>query len=85
MLSNFNIKKKMFNLHKRHITKELEKTKNNFLSDNHTIDFFLSVAAIIFLLVTILAMFIICKHTKLKSLVTSLVLQQIRKVGAVTK
>ena len=28
---------------------------------------------------------IICKHTKLKSLVTNLALQQIREVGVVTK
>ena len=30
-------------------------------------------------------MYIICKHTKLKSLVTSLPLQQIREVGVVAK
>ena len=30
-------------------------------------------------------MHIICKHTKLKSLVTSLALQQIREVGTVAK
>ena len=36
-------------------------------------------------MVTVVVSFIICKHTKLKSLVTSLALQQIREVGAVTK
>ena len=30
-------------------------------------------------------MYIICRHTKLKSLATSLALQQIREVGAVAK
>ena len=34
-------------------------------------------------MVTLVVMFIICKHTKLKSLVTSLALQQIKEVGAV--
>ena len=53
--------------------------------DNHIIDIFLFVAAIISLLVTIVVLFIICKHTMLKSLVTSLALQQIRKVGTATK
>ena len=32
-----------------------------------------------------MAMYIPCKHTKLKSVVTSLALQQIKEVGAVTK
>ena len=36
-------------------------------------------------LVTIVVLFIICKHTKFKLLVTNLALQQIREVGTVTK
>ena len=49
------------------------------------VDVFLFVTANISLLVTAVVLFIICKHTKLKSLVTSLALQQIREVGTVTK
>ena len=45
----------------------------------------MSVAAMISLLATIVVLFIICNHTKLTSLVTSLALQQIREVGAGTK
>ena len=58
--------------------------KNSFLT-NYTIDVFLFVTAIISLVVTSKVMYIICRHTKLKSLVTSPALQQIRKVGIVAK
>ena len=36
-------------------------------------------------MVSLVVLFIICKHTKLKSLVPSLALQQIKEPGAVTK
>ena len=48
-------------------------------------DVFLFVTSIISLVVTSIVLFIICKHTKLKSLVTSLALQQLGEVDAVTK
>ena len=47
-------------------------------------DVFLFVAAIISLLVTNLAIYLLCKQKKLRMLVASLVLQQVREVGAVT-
>ena len=46
---------------------------------------FLFVTAIISLVVTSVVMYIICKHLKLKSLVTSLALQQIRELGLLAK
>ena len=51
----------------------------------NTIDISLFVTSIISLVVTSIVMYIILKHTKLKSLVTSPVLQQLREVGAVAK
>ena len=42
--------------------------------------FFLFVTAIISLLVTTLVMYILCKHKKLKTLVASLALQQIKEI-----
>ena len=47
--------------------------------------FFSVVTAIILLLVTTVALLIMCKHAKLKLFITSLALQHIREVGAVTK
>ena len=48
--------------------------KNSFF-DNYTIDIFLFVTAIVSLVFTLMVMYIVCKHAKLKSLVTSLALQ----------
>ena len=55
--------------------------KKNLFFEYHTLDVFLFVAAI----VTIVVLFIIWKHIKLKSLVTSLAFKQTREVGTVTK
>ena len=73
-------KQKIFDLQERHTIKDLEMAKKESIFDNHTIDIFLFVVAIILLLVTIVVLFIICKHTKFKSLVASFALQQIREV-----
>ena len=56
----------------------------NFFSDNIIMDIFLFVATIISLLVTTLAIYLLCKHKKLQTLVTCLALQQIREIGGVT-
>ena len=64
---------------------ELELPSKNVFFNNYTIDIFLFVTAIISLLVSTIAMYILCKHTKLKTLVISLALQQITEVGVVTK
>ena len=58
--------------------------KNSFIK-NYTVCIFLFVTATISLLVTSVVLFIMCKQTKLKSLVTSLVLQQLKEVDVVTK
>ena len=66
-----------------HTNTELEMLNNNFFFNNYTTDIFLFVTAIISILVTSIVMYILCKHSELKTLVTSLALQQI-KVGTVT-
>ena len=57
----------------------------NFFSNNYTIYIFLFVTVIILILVTAIVMYILYKHLKLKTLVTSLTLQQIKEVAVVTK
>ena len=47
-------------------------------------DIFLFITAVILLLVTILAIYLLHKHKKLRTLVTSLALQPIKEVGSVT-
>ena len=54
---------------------KLEMPNKNFFFNNYTIDIFLFVTAIIPILLTAKVMYILCKHMKLKTLVTSLALQ----------
>ena len=57
----------------------------NFFSNNFIIDVFLFIIPIISVLFTNLAKYLLCKCKKLRTLVTSLALQQNKKeVGAVT-
>ena len=76
-------KKDIFDLQERHDNTELITTKN-FFSDNYVIDVFLFIPEIISLLATILTIYLLCKHKKLRMLMTSLVLQQAIEVGTVT-
>ena len=57
---------------------------NNFFSNNFIVDVFLFVTAIMSLLVTTLAVYLLYEHKKLRTLVASLVLQQIKDVGTIT-
>ena len=59
-------------------------TNKNFFSNNYIVDIFLFITAVISLLVTTLAMYLLCKYKKLRTLVASLALQQVKEVGTVT-
>ena len=75
----------IFDLQERHTNMESEMSNKNLSFNNYTIHIFLFVTAIILILVTSIVLYILFKHIKLKPLVTSLALQQIKEVGAVTK
>ena len=47
--------------------------------------FLLFIATIISLLATTLTIYMLCKHKKLRMLMASLVLQEVKEVGAVTQ
>ena len=79
----FHHKKGSFDLQKGH-NNGLDLANKNSFFNNYT-RHFLFVTAITSLVVTSIVLYIICKHTRLKSLVTSLALQQIREVGMVAK
>ena len=76
--------KEIFDLEERHDNTELI-TNINFCSEKHFIDIFLFIAVIISLLVTTLTIYILCKHKKLKTLMASHVLHQVKEVGTVTQ
>ena len=82
-IHQYNCKKEIFNLNKRHNTTDLT-TNKNFFSNNFIVDVFLFITAVISLLVTTLAIYLLCKHKKLRTLVVSFALQQVKEVGTVT-
>ena len=57
----------------------------NFFSENYVIDVFLFITVIISLLATTLTVYLLCKHKKLRTLIASLILHQVKNVGAVTQ
>ena len=59
-------------------------TNKNFFSNSYIVDVFLFITAVISLLVTNLALYLLSKHKKLQMLVASLDLQQVKGVDAVT-
>ena len=75
--------KEIFDLKERHDRTELN-TNKNFLSDNYIVDIFLFITAKMSLLATTLTAYLLCKHKKLM-LIASLVLHQVKEVGAVTQ
>ena len=60
-------------------------TNINFFSDNYIVDIFLFITAIISLLATTLTVYLLCKHKKFRTLIASLVLCQVKEIGAVTQ
>ena len=74
--------KEIFDLQERYGNRALI-TNKNFFTDNYVMDVFLFISAIIPLLVTTLTIYLLCKHKKLKTLIASLVLQQVKEVGTV--
>ena len=57
-------------------------TNKNFFFDNHIVDIFMFILAVISVLATTLTMYLLCKHKKLRALIATLVLQQVKEVGA---
>ena len=76
--------KEIFELCERCDSLELN-TNKNFFSGNYIVDVFLFIIAIISLLATPLAVYSLCKHQKLRTLLASLVSHQVKEVGAVTQ
>ena len=74
--------KEIFDLQERHENMKLS-TNKNFFSAKHIVDTFMFIYAIILLLTTTLTVYLLCKHKKIGVLITSLVLHQVKEVGAV--
>ena len=82
-ISSYTKNIEIFDLQERHDNDNTESNTNkNFFSDKYIMDIFMFILAIILLLATTLTMYLFCKHKKLRALITSLVLQQVKEVGA---
>ena len=64
-------------LEERHDNMDKNLPNKNFFSDNFIVDVFLFIIAIISLLFITLAIYLLCKHVKLRTLVASLALQKV--------
>ena len=83
-IHQYNHRKEIFDLEEGHHNTDINLPNKNFFSSNFIVDIFLFITAIISQLVTTLAKYLLCKHNKLRMLVISLALQQIKEVGKVT-
>ena len=74
----------IFDLKERHDIDELdiEFVNTNFFTNNFIIDIFVFVIAITSVTTTIIILYALCKHNKLRVLVMSLVLQEVKEVKA---
>ena len=66
----------------RHDIEELDREflNKNFLTNNFIIDTFVFVTAIMSVITSMIIIYTLCKHNKLRALVVSLVLQQVKEV-----
>ena len=84
-IHQYKCKKEIFDLKERYDNMDEHLPNKNFFSHNFIVDVFLFVTPIILLLVTNVAIYLLCKHKKLRTLLSSLALQQIKEVGTVTR
>ena len=83
-ITQYKCDKEIFDLKERHDLDELETefASKNFFTNNFIIDVFGFVMAIISVISTIIIIYAICKHNKLRALVTSLAFKQVKEVKA---
>ena len=80
----FKHRKRILDLQEEHKDEERNKLnfKFSFVLNNFMIDVFLFVAALITIIVTLLVIYVVCSHLKLKTLVTNIALQHFKGVEA---
>ena len=83
-INSYTIRKEIFDLQESHETTVLNSSKNVF-SNNHIVDIFLFISSIISLTSTTLTIYLLCKHKKIRALIASLVLLQVKEVGTISK
>ena len=82
-INSYTKQKQIFDLQERHAITKLN-TNKNFFSDNYIMDIFVFISTIISLLATTLTVYLLCKHKKIRVLIASLVLHQVKEVGTIS-
>ena len=82
-IHNYIKQKEIFDLQERHESPILNNTNKNFFSDNYIVDIPVFISAIILLLTTTLTAYVLCKQKKIRVLIASLVLHQVKETGAI--
>ena len=83
-INKYTRRKEIFDLQERHESTILN-TSKNFFSNNHIVDIFVFISSIISLTSTTLTIYLFCKHKKIKALIASLGLHQVKELGAISK
>ena len=83
-INSYTKQKEIFGLQERYETTILNANKN-FFSDNCIVDIFVFISTIISLPITTLTVYLLCKHKKIRALIASLVLHQVKEVGATSR
>ena len=79
-ISHYKQKKESFYLKERHDI-DIESPNKNFFTNNLIVDIFVFTAAILSAISVIKILYLLCKCNKLRTLVASLVLQQVKEIG----
>ena len=81
-IAQYKHEKEIFDLKGRHDIDELdiEFSNKNFFTNNFIIDIFVFVTVIISVITTMTIIYTLCKHNKLRALMVSLALQQVKGV-----
>ena len=81
-INSYTNHKEIFDLQERHDSTKLN-TNKNFFSDHYIMDIFMFTSVVISLLATTLTVYLLHNHKKLWVLIASLVLHQVKDIGAV--
>ena len=80
-ISQYKQKKEIFDLKERHNI-DIDSPNKNFFTNILIVDIFIFTIAIILAITTLIILYLLCKHNKLRTLVASLTLQQVKEVSA---
>ena len=85
-ITQYKHEKEIFDFKERHDIDELdlETSYKTFSTNNFIVDIFVFIIAIISVIMTMIIVYALCKHNKLRTIVTSLALQQVKGISTIT-